>query len=177
MDTSAQQQAPSFESVWAILQETAREMKETDRKMKELQKAVGGITNNYGSFAEEYFFNSFEKGQKDFFGKKFNMIQKNVKAGWKKVEDEYDIVLYNDDSVAIIEVKFKAHENDIKELLAKPDTFKILFPYYKDFNIYLGLASMSFYPDVENECVKNGIAVIKQAGETVVINDKHLKSF
>ena len=60
------------ETVWAILQETAKSQreteqivkevaqsqKETDRQIKELQKTVGGITNNQGSFAEEYFFNS-----------------------------------------------------------------------------------------------------------------------
>jgi Holliday junction resolvase-like predicted endonuclease len=107
------------ETVWAILQEVAqsqtetdRRMQETDRRMQELQKTVGGITNNQGAFAEEYFFNSFENGKKNFFGEKFDEIAKHLKNRWQGVEDEYDIVLYNHASVAIIEVKYKAHINN-----------------------------------------------------------------
>ena len=183
--------AATPESVWALLQEVARsqqetalkmketdrQMQETDRRMKELQKTVGGITNNQGSFAEEYFFNSFENGGKNFFGEKFDKIKSRLTNFWQGLEDEYDIVLYNHASVAIIEVKYKAHLNDIPEVLKKAETFRILFPNYKDFKIYLGLASMSFYKELEQECTNQGIAVIKQVGDKVVINDKHLKTF
>jgi hypothetical protein len=184
-------QTATPESVWAILQEitrkqeetdrqmkeTDRQMKETDRRMKELQKTLGGWANNHGTFAEEYFFNSFENGKQNFFGKKFDEIRKHVTNFWKGLKDEYDIVLYNDDAVAIIEVKYKAHVNDISGILKKAETFRILFPDYKDFRIYLGLASMSFYPELEQKCINEGIAIIKQVGDSVVINDKHLKVF
>ena len=172
------------ETIWAILQETAKSQKETEqivketaKQIKDLQKTVGGIANNQGSFAEEYFFNSFENGQKNFFGEKFDDVKKQLKNFWQGIEDEYDIVLYNHASVALIEVKYKAHVNDIPTVLKKAETFRILFPNYKDYKIYLGLASMSFYPELEQECIKEGIAVIKQSGDTVVINDKHLKVF
>jgi len=150
---------------------------ETDRRMKELQKTVGGITNNQGSFAEEYFFNSFEQGKLNFFGEKFDEIAKNLTHFWQGLKDEYDIVLYNHASVALIEVKYKAHVSDIPEVLKKAETFRILFPNYKDFRIYLGLASMSFYPELEEACINNGIAIIKQVGDNVIINDKHLKAY
>jgi hypothetical protein len=39
------------------------------------------------------------------------------------------------------------------------------------------LASLSFYEELEQECIEHGIAVIKQVGDTVVINDSHLKVF
>ena len=186
------------ESVWALLQEVAqaqkdaaksqeeirqaqketdKQMQETDRRMKELQKTVGGITNNQGAFAEEYFFNSFENGKKNFFGEKFDEIAKHLKTRRQGLEDEYDIVLYNHTSVAIIEVKYKAHTKDIPTVIKKAETFRILFPEYKDFKIYLGLASMSFYPELEQECINQGIAVIKQVGDAIVINDAHLKVF
>jgi len=172
------------ETVWAILQETAKSQKETEqivkenaKQIKELQKTVGGMASNQGSFAEEYFFNSFENGKTNFFGEKFDEIAKHLKNRWQGVEDEYDIVLYNHASMALIEVKYKAHLNDIPTVLKKAETFRVLFPNYKDFKIYLGLASMSFYPELEQECINEGIAVIKQVGDTVVINDKHLKVF
>ena len=195
---ATQYQTATPESIWAILQRTNQTLEETAKLQKEnqeaikelqknmgytdsqidkLQKTVGGWANNHGSFAEEYFYNSFEKGQQNFFGKKFDMIEKKVKSTWKNIQDEYDIVLYNDDAVAIIEVKFKAHENDIDTVLKKAETFKILCPYYKDYKIYLGLASMAFYPELEQACIDNGIAIIKQVGDKVIINDKHLKEF
>jgi len=176
MNTATLQPA-TFESVWAAIQETNRQMQETDRRMKELQKQIGGMAYNQGCFAEEYFYNSFENGKTNFFGEKFDEISKNLKSRKHGLEDEYDIVLYNHSSVAIIEVKYKAHENDIPDVLKKAETFKILYPYYKDFKIYLGLASMSFYPELEQECIKQGIAIIKQVGDAVVINDKHVKVF
>jgi hypothetical protein len=159
------------------MQETDRQMQDTDRRMKELQKTVGGVTKNQGAFAEEYFFNSFENGKKNFFGEKFDDISKHLKNRWKGIEDEYDIVLYNHAAVAIIEVKYKAHINDIPDVRKKAETFRILFPTFKDYKIYLGLASMSFYEDIEKECIKQGIAVIKQNGEAVIINYKNLKVF
>ena len=165
------------ETVWAILQEVAQSQKETDRQIKELQKTVGGITNNQGFFAEEYFFNSFESGKTNFFGEKFDEIAKHLKTRRQGLEDEYDIVLYNHASVAIIEVKYKAHTKDIPTVLKKAETFRLLFPQYKDFKIYLGLASMSFYTELEQECIEQGIAVIKQIGDKVVINDTNLKAF
>jgi hypothetical protein len=36
---------------------------------------------------------------------------------------------------------------------------------------------MSFYPKLEQECENNGIAIIKQVGDNVIINDKHLKTY
>jgi len=157
--------------------ETDRKFAETDRKMKELQKIVGGITNNQGSFAEEYFFNSFEQGKQNFFGEKFDEITKNVSNFWQGLKDEYDIVLYNHTSVALIEVKYKAHLHDIPEVVKKAETFRILFPNYKDFKIYLGLASLSFYAELEQKCTDEGVAVIKQVGDKVIINDKHIKVY
>jgi len=146
-------------------------------RMKELQKTLGGMANSHGSFAEEYFFNSFEEDEHNFFGEHFDEIRKNIHGKKKDLEDEYDIVLYNGVSVAIIEVKYKAHKDDVYQVLNKAETFRIFFPDYKDFKIYLGLASMAFYPDLEQECINKGIAIIKQVGDNVVINDEHLKVF
>jgi hypothetical protein len=74
-------------------------------------------------------------------------------------------------------VKFKAHQADIPKVIKKAETFRENFPKYKNHRIYLGLASMAFYPELEQECINQGIAVVKQVGDTVVINDEHLKVF
>jgi len=184
-----------YEKVWATLdrvgerldrvgerldrmgEESQKSRADFDLRMKKLDARLGGMANSHGSFAEEYFFNAFDDGETNFFGLKFDDIVKNLKNRLNGLKDEYDIVMYNHDSVALIEVKYKAHENDIPTVLKKAETFKELFPYYKDFKVYLGFASMSFYPELEDACTENGIAIIKQVGDKVIINDKHIKAF
>jgi len=165
------------ESREALDRSLQKSREESERRMKKIEETMGSWSNNHGSFAEEYFFNAYENGKQNFFGEKFDEIQKNVKTYKDGLQDEYDIVMYNGTSIAIIEVKFKAHKDHVDKVLKKAKTFKILFPYYKKYQIYLGLASLSFYPELEQECIDQGIAVIKQVGDTVVINDEHLKVF
>ena len=154
-----------------------------------MNEQIGGIGNSNGDFAEEYFFNSFEKGEKTFFGEKFDRIEKNVKG--ITVTDEYDILLINGKTVGIVEVKYSAQKRHIKQLIKKAETFRINQPYYANYQIYLALAALSFDNKknekvkvkinknctVEDYFIRNGIAVIKQVGDKVVINDENLKVF
>jgi hypothetical protein len=183
-------------------QETDRKMKETDRKMEEsklenerflkelseklaestknMNEALGRWGNNHGAYAEEYFYNTIEKNHTNFFGEKFDDIMKNLKTDGKfngKIRDEYDIVLVNGKSIGIVEVKFKAHKEQIPKVINKAATFRENFPKYAGHKIYLGLAAMTFDGDVEAKLADEGIAVIKQVGDAMVINDKCLKVF
>jgi hypothetical protein len=189
-----------------LIKETSQQMKETDRKMAETDrkmaetdrliqeskklidtnweqiransKDIGGIGKSNGEVAEEYFTNSFMKDLR-FAGQEFDSLAVNLRKKIKKInlQGEFDLALYNGSSVAIIEVKYKAEKRDIEDLLTKPQIFKQLFPEYVDFNIYLGLAGLSMKQEVEKEAVKNGVAVIKQVGDNMVIYDNQLKIF
>jgi hypothetical protein len=155
-----------------------KETKKFEQRMEAMQKEMGGISNSNGDVAESYFYLSLADTMY-FAGQEYDGIfpklkQKNKKL---KLQGEYDIVMYNGTSVAIIEVKFRAHEDHIPTLLRKAETFRMSYPRYKGYKIYLGLASMSFHPGVEKECIAQGVAVIKQVGDTVVINDEHLKTW
>ena len=164
-----------------LQKENERQMKQSredyDRRMINFEKTMGSWSNNHGSFAEAYFFNSFEQGRQNFFGEKFDDIDKKVHGIKKGFRDEYDIVFTNGKSVCIIEVKFKAHQDHIASVLNKAVTFRENFPYYANHRIYLGYATLACDDHIEQECLKNGIAVIKQVGDTVVIHDEHLKAF
>ena len=131
---------------------------EADKRMKKLEELMGSWATNHGFFAEEYFVNSFEQNKRNFFGEKFEELEKNVKGIKKDNKDEYDILLINGKSVGIVEVKFKAHEKDIPKILRKAQTYRVNFPEYQNHQIYLGLATMSFYPELERECNGQGIA-------------------
>jgi hypothetical protein len=74
----------------------------------------------------------------------------------------------NGKSVAIIEVKCKAESKYVKELaIRKVKNFRILYPEYKSFNIYLGLGSLFFNKNVVDEAKKYGIVLLKQVGDII----------
>jgi hypothetical protein len=148
-----------------------------ERRMKNMEGRVGAWSKSHGSFAEEYFYNSFENDQTNFFGEKFDDIGRNVIYSTKTLIGEFDIMLYNHTTIAIIEVKYKAHTNDVEKVLKKAETFRILCPYYDNYKVYLGLASLCFYEEIEQKCKEHGIAIIKQVGDRVVICDEHLKRY
>ena len=173
---AAEEQRKIDKAEWKERQAAAeKSMEELKDAVKKLCKENGSFKNNIGAIAEELFYNSIKKGQTNFFGEKYDAIWRNLKSKKDNAEDEYDIVLENCSSVALIEVKYKAHENDIPSILRKAQTIRINYPEYKDHVIYLGLATLHFYKDLETECKKNGIAMIKQVGDTLVIIDGELK--
>ena len=156
---------------------TVAQMKRTDATLERLGITLGNVTNNIGSITEEYFFNSlFDKPV--FGGVKYNKVKRNIGGVGLNSEDEFDIVMYNGDSIALIECKNKAHKNDLVKLIEKKSAnFRDLFPYYSDYKIYLGLASFSFYPELEELAKQNGVAILKQKGDIVVIEAEHLRAY
>ena len=84
------------------------------------------------------------------WGIQFDNIEPNVKNRIGSHNVEYDIVLYNGHSIGIVEVKSKAHINDLKSFDKKIEDFRIFFPMYKDNKIYIGLASLHFNEEVIN---------------------------
>ena len=61
--------------------ELTKSQAETDHLMKTLGVRLGGMGNSHGSFAEEYFFSAFSAGKTDFFGEKFDEIEKINETG------------------------------------------------------------------------------------------------
>jgi hypothetical protein len=154
------------------IKETDRQMKETDRKLKELGIGVAGISKSNGKFAEELFYDSLE-ASKTFAGVHFNAVS-NVFGGSKRmpggamIQDQFDIVMLNDDAVAIIEVKYKAEGDYPKDMAnRKVRNFRTLFPDYANYKIYLGLGSLVFEKKVVQEAKKYGIGLLKQCGNTI----------
>jgi hypothetical protein len=109
---------------------------------------------------------------------KYDKISKNIHIVTKKLEDEFDIVMYNGNSIAIIESKFKAHKNDVKTLIQKKATnFRSSHPDFVDYKIYLGIASFGFYPELEQYAKENGVAILKQKDDITTIEDNNLKVY
>ena len=154
--------------------EQAKRSAALDLKLDRLTEEVSGITKSNGLYAEDYFFNSFNKDHTNFFGENFDKV---VRGKGRIVQDEYDFVFINGKTAGIVEVKYKARKDDIAKALRKVNTFRENFPEYKNHRIYLGIAALTINEALERECNKQGIAVIKQVGDNVVVYDKNLKAF
>lgn len=163
------------EDVWAMFAET-------DRQIKALQEEIGGIGNSNGAFAEDFFYNSLEKSM-SFAGVHFDCISDEFGGQIKNsdgtiVKDQFDIVMTNDKAVAIIEIKYKAESDYPKKMVEKKiRNFRLLFPYYAKYKIYLGLGSLSFNQRVIQEAKKYGIGLLKQRGETIEFKTEWVKAY
>ena len=146
---------------------TDEQMKKTDEKLKSMGIHLGNISNNQGDIAEEFFYNSL-KDKPSLAGIDYDFIDKNVTRSKDKIEDEYDILLVNGKDIAIVEVKYKAHINDIDRLINKKyPNFKILYPEYKDYNHHLGLASFNMNDDVKKTAAQNNVTLLQRKGDLI----------
>ena len=161
--------------------ETAKQMAKTDkeidkvtkqmliseRKLDKLGKLVGSVTNNQGDVTEEFFFNSL-KVNPHLGDIKFNDIESNSRKAREGVEDEFDIVMTNGDSVGMVEVKYKVHSRDIDKLRDKKiSNFKKLYPNYSNYKLYVGIAGFHIDDEAEKCAKENGFFVLKRYGNIV----------
>ena len=158
--------------------ETFRRMAETDRQITRWEHEVDEESPYQGFFSDEYFFKAIRKVETAFFGEKYDKwIKTAIIEEDNKLKSEKDLILINGKSVAIIEIKYNAHDKHIDQMFKKAKLFRGRFPEYQNRNIYLGLSSLIFDECIEDRCRENGIAIIKQVGDTVVINDYNLKTY
>ena len=129
--------------------------------------------------AEETIFNSLKKDMA-FAGIRFDYMDRNQNRHIKNLnlKGEYDVIMYNCNTVALIEIKHKVRKNDIDKLLVKKvDDFRKLFPIYKDCKIVLGVGGMSFEKGAEELAKENGIGVIKVVGDKVEYHTEEIKVY
>ena len=165
-----------------LIKNLSIESEKTDRQLKQeiknLAKLVGGMGNSNGEMAEEYFYSAFQ-ADKFFANERFYKVRRNQIYRKEEIEAEFDIVLLNGKSAALIEVKYNAKPDNIsiEKIIEKIKYFKTLYPECEKFNIYLGVAAMSFKKGFEKELHQAGIATIRPVGKKMVRFDKDVKVF
>ncbi len=157
----------------AQLSRTDEQMRKTDKAIEKMAKKidhvadiVDGIGKNQGAVAEEFFYNSL--AQDNHLGTiHFDGIAPNMSMRLGRLEEEYDIVMTNGNAIGIVEVKYKAHEKDLKKLERKMRNFKTLFPVYKDYKLYGAIASFHFYDKAKQTALENGFFVLQRSGNVI----------
>jgi hypothetical protein len=138
---------------------------------------IGGIDNNIGHHAEQFFQDVF-KERLEFGRIKYDEMVPNLTHKGKNVKIEFDIALVNGESVALIEVKNRIHPDFVKALAEERiGMFRKFFHEFDNYDVYLGIAGFSFCDEVLHQASRYGIGIIKQAGEGVEIEADNLKAY
>lgn len=161
----------------AIMQ-TQLAQQQTEKMIKDLTKNVNGIADSNGMAAETLIANTLEN-TRTLNGWVFNSSQINVAKNNSKLNlrDQYDLVLENDEILALVEIKYRVREKDVLDLLErKIPNYKLLFP-NESRNIVGVVAGLS----IENQAIvaatDNGIFAITLSGDEIKVINSNYKEF
>ena len=164
-EQAIEQLSISMQKLQLIMAESSKVSTETNRRLDAIGLRLGSIGQNQGDVAEEFFYNSL--GEMPVLGGiQYDFKDKSWRNRVGQVQDEFDIVLINGHHVAIIEVKHKAHFNDLEKLLTKKlSNFKVLFPQYTGFEYHLALASLHINDELKQQALQSGVIVLQRSGD------------
>jgi hypothetical protein len=177
---------PTFETVWAGLQEVRQILKENaeqqkknneewEKRQKEsaerLDKELGRFGNRLGDIVEYMAAPNLVEKFADM-GVVFEREYQNAKIKDKKnnIFAQADIILENSEKVMVIEVKTKLTTEDVTEHIERMGKMRIHADKHGDKRKYLGAVAAIVITDNEKAfAFKNGFYVLEPSGETFTI--------
>lgn len=150
--------------------------KANDRFLKEIGQRMGSMASNQGDVAEEFFYNSLSD-KPQLGGISFDRVLKNIGAGKPGHQVEFDIVMHNGSAIAIVEVKYKVHPNSLDQIEKQMRRYRELFPEYKDYKLYGGVAGFSVPDDVVEQAHQRGLFVLKRKSDVVETDSDAMRAF
>ena len=176
----------TWDNIENIISETVAIQRENSIKIKKLQTAldttnmaINGIADSNGAMAEATIYDALENDM-TFAGQEFDDIYRNMKKHIKKdgLRGEYDIMMTNGDTIALIETKFKVRKQDVINLYEKQaPVFSKLFPEYSKYKLLLGIGGVIFETDAIEEADAKGVGIIKVVGNKIDYNSSNIKPF
>jgi len=173
---------PTFESVWALLQENAQGMKEfreslketaqqQEKKNDEFYEKLGHLTNLFGDLTEAMVAPKIcEKFEE--MGLIFPKANRNTSVNDRvnHISFEVDIMLENGDKAMLIEVKTKLTFDRIKYHLNRLAKMRKYADLHGDKRTFLGaVAGIVVTDKARDYALKQGLYFIEYAGETFYI--------
>jgi len=171
--------APTFDDVWRMFQETdrkmqenARQMEETDRRLKEVTRQLGSHGNRLGEFVQEMVRPAVVR-----LFKSRNLPVHQVMPNVAAYDDdgrfvmEIDLLVINATTAIAVECKSKLTIEDVTEHLERLDRFKACFPQYGGYTLLGAVAGMVLPDDVGRHAYRRGLYVLAQSGDGVLLRN------
>ena len=157
------------------MKRTDERMKKSDEKLERIGVRLGNMGITTGSFAEEFFYRSLQLNPRlgNIFFDSIERRYRQVKGG-----TDYDIVLKNGTSIGLIEVKYNAHPEHVREIKErKIKQFRGQVHEFPHFQLYFGLASMITSEKLIENAKEEGIFLLTQKGEHLEVVNQEVRSF
>ena len=160
-------------------QETERLLKkqsrETDKQIQKVSQQLGQLGNRLGEFVE---WQVRPAAVRLFQGRGIDVHELHSGISVKRANGglEIDLLVVNETEVVLIEVKSKLTQTDVEEHLQRLAKFKQFMPRYRDVRALGAVAAMVVTEEVAQYAYRQGLYVLAQSGETVVIlNDEQFQ--
>jgi hypothetical protein len=160
-------------------QETERLLKqqsrETDKQIQKVSQQLGQLGNRLGEFVE---WQVRPAAVRLFQGRGIDVHELHSGISVKRASGglEIDLLVVNETEVVLIEVKSKLTQTDVEEHLLRLAKFKQFMPRYRDVKALGAVAAMVVTDEVAQYAYRQGLYVLAQSGETVVIlNDEQFQ--
>jgi hypothetical protein len=180
---------PTFESVWAglqevrqILKDNAEQQKETDRQMKETERVlkeqsksinekIGSLTNLFGDVTEAMIAPKIcEKFEA--FGFSFLRANPNVRFNDRanNISFEVDIMLENGEKAMLIEAKTRLTVERVDKHILRLEKMRNYANLHGDNRIFLGaVAGIVVIDEIRDYALSQGFYFIEYSGENFFI--------
>ena len=126
--------------------------------------------------AEEFYANSLTLNPT--IGKlKFDQVMTDIKVGKGHDNAQFDVIMINGNSAAIVEVKYRAQIKTITQLEKQMIEFRTRLPIYDKFKLYGGIAGFSVPDNVVQAAHDKGYFVLKRTGDAFAVDTQGMKAF
>jgi hypothetical protein len=153
------------------IEETQKSIEETQKSIKGLSKQMGNLGNRFGEVTEHMVFPAIVSR----FNKLGYRFHKEFEGNYKVINKknqliaEIDAYLENDTTIAVVEIKAKPDEEDVKDHIQRIEKLK---QNRQEFNeppkIIIGAIAGAVFPEkVKTVAVKAGFYVLVQSGDTM----------
>lgn len=153
-------------------QETDRRFQETERLIKEqnrqLSEQLGKLGNRLGEFVE---WQVRPAAVRLFRERGIDVHEFYADVSVKRADGclEIDLLVVNTTEAILIEVKSKLTQRDVDDHVQRLAKFKHFMPRYQDVRALGAVAAMVVTDEVTNYAYRQGLFVLAQSGDTVII--------
>ncbi|MBF0146975.1 MAG: DUF3782 domain-containing protein [Magnetococcales bacterium] len=156
-----------FKETKQLFEETDRQIQATSLKVQEVSAQIGRLGGRLGEFVEGFVAPACTTlfAQRGIPIHKVSRRVEVKRPGGRHME--IDLLVVNTDTVALVEVKSKLVQDDVREHLIRLGEFKEFFPEYADKRAIGAVAGMVVEENVIHFAIKSGLFVIVQSGESL----------
>ncbi|MEM8603380.1 MAG: DUF3782 domain-containing protein [Cyanobacteria bacterium P01_H01_bin.121] len=163
----------------AAEQQRAREREAADerlrRRVEQTSRAVDNLTTRWGTFVE----NLVEPGLVRLLqerGIEVGQTQNRLRTRRQGTAMEIDILAVDGNVAVAVEVKSRLNKEAVDDFVTNLQRFKQAFPQYQGYILHGAVAGIEILAGVDMYAYRQGLFVIKQSGDTVVIaNDQNFR--